>query len=337
MAGQTAGFGTGDPGADAIGTGRAAHVGVVVPAKDEAARIASTVTALVASPGVTAVVVVDDGSTDDTGARARAAGADVVRHGRNRGKAAALETGAARLAVLEARSRAQADAATAQGPTSRGATPEAATSEAATSEGATPEAAMSEAAMSEAATSEAATSEGAGTSWASSTGWPLLFVDADLGETAANTLVLAEPVLAGEADLAIAVLPPQSRPGGGRGFVVRLARRGIVHATGWTPTQPLSGMRCLTREAFEAARPLAHGWGVETAMTIDLLTAGYRVVEVPCDLQHRVTGADWHAQLHRLRQYRDVARGLAVRRARRAAPLRVLRRLPRRVALRSRP
>ncbi len=282
---QTGGSSTGG-----TGTGPAAQVGVVVPAKDEAARIASTVAALVAVPGVAAVVVVDDGSTDDTAARARAAGADVVRHARNRGKAAALETGAARLAVLDARSRAAADAP-----------------------------------------ADAAASH------ASSTGRPLLFVDADLGETAGNTLVLAEPVLAGEADLAIAVLPPQSRPGGGRGFVVRLARRGIVRATGWTPTQPLSGMRCLTREAFEAARPLAHGWGVETAMTIDLLTAGYRVVEVSCDLQHRVTGADWHGQVHRLRQYRDVARGLAVRRARRAAPLRVLRRLPRRVALRSRP
>jgi hypothetical protein len=166
---------------------------------------------------------------------------------------------------------------------------------------------------------------------------PLLFVDADLGASAANTLVLVEPVLAGEADLAIAVLPPQERPGGGRGFVVRLARRGIVRATGWAPTQPLSGMRCLTREAFEAARPLAHGWGVETAMTIDLLAAGYRVVEVPSDLQHRVTGADWRGRLHRLRQYRDVARGLAVRRARRVAPLRLLRRLPRRGAPRSRP
>ena len=43
-------------------------------------------------------------------------------------------------------------------------------------------------------------------------------------------------------------------------------------------------MRCLTREAFEAATPLAHGWGVETGMTIDLLRRGFRVVEVPCDL-----------------------------------------------------
>jgi hypothetical protein len=277
---------TGPPGSGARNA-VAGAVGVVVPAKDEAARIGPTVAALVASPRVGTVVVVDDGSSDDTAARARAAGADVVRHPRNRGKAAALETGAARLAVLEALAGGDGQQ------------------------------------VSPAAAHEPVR--------------PLLFVDADLGASAANTLVLAEPVLAGEADLAIAVLPPQERPGGGRGFVVKLARRGIVRATGWTPMQPLSGMRCLTREAFEAARPLARGWGVETGMTIDLLAAGYRVVEVPCDLQHRVTGADWRGQLHRLRQYRDVARGLAVRRARRVAPLRLLRRLPRRGGPRSRP
>jgi glycosyltransferase involved in cell wall biosynthesis len=243
-------------------------VAVVVPARDEADRIEATVRAVRQVRGVRFVVVVDDGSRDGTGARAAAAGADVVRHWRSRGKAAALETGAARIAVLEA----------AAGPTARCAA--------------------------------------------------LLFVDADLADTARETAVLTAPVLVGEADMTIAVLPPQDTPGGGRGFVVRLARAGVVAATGWTPTQPLSGMRCLTREAFEAARPLARGWGVETALTIDLLTAGYRVLEVPSALHHRVTGSDWHGQLHRAGQFRDVARALVVRRLRRATPLRVLRRLP---------
>jgi glycosyltransferase involved in cell wall biosynthesis len=40
-----------------------------------------------------AVVVVDDGSDDDTGEHARAAGAPVLRHVENRGKGAALRTG----------------------------------------------------------------------------------------------------------------------------------------------------------------------------------------------------------------------------------------------------
>ena len=42
---------------------------------------------------VPAVVLVDDGSTDETGARARQAGATVIRHERNLGKGRALRTG----------------------------------------------------------------------------------------------------------------------------------------------------------------------------------------------------------------------------------------------------
>ena len=104
--------------------------------------------------------------------------------------------------------------------------------------------------------------------------------------------------------------------------MVRLARRGIKRATGWTATQPISGNRCLNRPAFDAAVPLASGWGVETGLTIDLITSGYRVIEVPCELHHRVTGADFGGQLHRAAQYRDVWRALLARRL----PARVTRR-----------
>jgi glycosyltransferase involved in cell wall biosynthesis len=141
----------------------------------------------------------------------------------------------------------------------------------------------------------------------------LLFVDADLRDSAANLGPLCDPVVAGTADMSIAVLPPQLRQGGGFGLVVRLARTGVERLTGWTPTQPLSGMRCLTREAFEAAQPLARGWGVEVGLTVDVLRAGRTVVEVPCELHHRVTGRDLRAQLHRARQYRDVWWALARR------------------------
>jgi hypothetical protein len=69
----------------------------------------------------------------------------------------------------------------------------------------------------------------------------------------------------------------------------------------------------LTRAAFSRALPLASGFGVETALTIDLLRGGLRVQEIPCDLQHRVTGRDWRAQRHRLRQFLHVGRALAAR------------------------
>ena len=235
-----------------------ACVAAIIAAKDEAERIVPTISAVRQIAGVDLVIVVDDGSSDATGPLASAAGAVVVSHHRNRGKAAAMATGAKVAADRDA-------------------------------------------------------SDPAATGRARQ----LLFVDADLGGSAANLVVLIAPVASGEADMTIAVLPPQNTRGGGHGFVVRLARNGIERLAGWTPTQPLSGMRCLSREAFEAASPLARGWGVEVGLTIDVLVAGLRVLEVPCDLQHRVSGSDWRGQVHRARQYRDVWLALAVRRVRR--------------------
>ena len=223
----------------------------VIPAFDEEARIAETVEAAGKVAGVDLVVVVDDGSRDATAQVARAAGAVVVRHSRNRGKGAAMESGAAAVAAIEAREgRAEPRL--------------------------------------------------------------LLFLDGDLEGTAANAAPLADPVRSGEVAMTIATLPPQ--PGGGHGFVVRLARDGIRSAVGFEARQPLSGQRCVSRAAFEAALPLAWGFGVEVGLTIDVLRAGFKVGEVEVPFRHRVTGTDLAAQLHRAKQYRDVAVALAARR-----------------------
>jgi hypothetical protein len=72
-------------------------IAVLIPAHDEATRIAETVRAALGIPGVTRVVVVDDGSEDDTDQLAENAGAKVVRLYGNRGKGTALEAGAARI------------------------------------------------------------------------------------------------------------------------------------------------------------------------------------------------------------------------------------------------
>jgi len=140
----------------------------------------------------------------------------------------------------------------------------------------------------------------------------LLFLDGDLGATAAGAGPLIEPVRAGDADMTIAVFADRVRQGG-HGFVVGLSGAGIERATGWRPAQPLNGQRCLTRAAFELARPLATGFGVETALTIDLLNLGMRVTEVEVPLAHRATGNDWRSQVHRARQFADVAWALATR------------------------
>lgn len=68
---------------------------VMLPALNEAATISDVIGRIPAEiPGVThvEVLVVDDGSDDDTAQLARAAGADVISHGVNRGVGAALQT-----------------------------------------------------------------------------------------------------------------------------------------------------------------------------------------------------------------------------------------------------
>jgi glycosyltransferase involved in cell wall biosynthesis len=228
------------------------RVAVIIPAKDEEERISSTIRAARAIPRVDLVIVVDDGSGDDTQNIARAAGATVIRHSVNRGKASAMETGASVAAMRDV---------------------------------------------------------------AGNPARVLLFIDADLGDTAVETTPLTGPVLRGEADCTIAALPPQAGAGG-MGFVTGLGRKAIEHATGWRPRQPLSGQRCLTREAFDAARPLASGWGVEVGMTIDLLVAGFTLQEVPCDLHHRATSNNLAGYLHRANQYKDVRLAVDARRLR---------------------
>ena len=67
-----------------------ARVLALVPGYEEAPRIAAVVQAALRH---LPVLVVDDGSTDDTAANAEAAGADVIRQHPNQGKGAALRAG----------------------------------------------------------------------------------------------------------------------------------------------------------------------------------------------------------------------------------------------------
>jgi glycosyltransferase involved in cell wall biosynthesis len=70
-------------------------VTVVIPAHDEAGSVGGVVQLARRQPGVTSVLVVDDGSTDRTAEVARRAGAEVVRHAGCLGNGAALKTGLA--------------------------------------------------------------------------------------------------------------------------------------------------------------------------------------------------------------------------------------------------
>src|ERR1700730_14401136 len=63
----------------------------LIAAFNEEAHVADVVKG--SAPHASPVVVVDDGSTDSTAARARDAGAIVISHEQNRGKGGAIRTG----------------------------------------------------------------------------------------------------------------------------------------------------------------------------------------------------------------------------------------------------
>ncbi len=132
---------------------QAGDVAVVIPARNEADRIQATVTAAAALVGVGLVVVVDDGSKDATAAVARRGGAAVMRHARNRGKGAAMETGAAAVSLVDQREHRDRPR-------------------------------------------------------------HLLFLDADLADTAVQAGPLVDPVIAGTADMTIAVFAATVKLGG---------------------------------------------------------------------------------------------------------------------------
>jgi glycosyltransferase involved in cell wall biosynthesis len=134
----------------------------------------------------------------------------------------------------------------------------------------------------------------------------IVFLDSDLGDSASRAGPIIDTVKNGEADLAIGAF---SMPGG-FGIVLRLTRWGVRKLCGYNARAPLSGQRAMRRAVLDAVYPFREDFGVETAMLIDAVRAGFRVAEVPVDLSHRPTGRTLKGFIHRARQGFDVSRAL---------------------------
>lgn len=143
-----------------------------------------------------------------------------------------------------------------------------------------------------------------------------LLLDADLGASAGEAVKLLPPLWKEEADMVIGMLPPdpefaETGESGGTGMVVSLANWGIKRSTGKTFQQPLNGQRAIRKEVLEKiGGKFQSGFGVEVALTITTLKAGFRVVEVDTQFRHKVTGSDWSSVFHRGHQFIDVAKAL---------------------------
>lgn len=225
------------------------RVAAIIAAHNVGHDIATTIRSCRAIPGVDLIVVVDDGSDDNTGRSARMAGAVVVRHSVARGRASARETG---MKVAAMRDRED---------------------------------------------------------------WPprlLLFLSADLGESAVEATALVNAVSSGAVDCAIA----SPVDVGLHGMASGLAATAIRRATGWESQAPLSENRCITRDALNAVLPFANGFGLEPSLTIGLLASGFSVVELTCAFEH--SGADRSlGSFSPLHRYVDVAFALLSQRLRR--------------------
>jgi hypothetical protein len=105
-----------------------------------------------------------------------------------------------------------------------------------------------------------------------------------------------------------------SRVGGGFGVTLGFARWAIERRSGYRAEAPISGQRAMRGEVLRAVVPFAPGYGMETAMTIDAVRAGFAVREFDLDLQHRATGRSARGFAHRARQLADIARAWWARR-----------------------
>ncbi|WP_078552946.1 glycosyltransferase family 2 protein [Bacillus alkalicellulosilyticus] len=206
-------------------------VSVIVPAYNEEKTIATTLMTLKNQPWVDEVIVVNDGSTDQTRTLSDFYGDQTIHFEENKGKGAALQAG-----------------------------------------------------------------------WKQASGDIIVCVDADLEESVAEAKKLIEPFQYSFIDSVIGRLPLQRTRG--FGIVKERAKKIIYQQTGKWITAPLSGQRAFRKKWVSLlTKKSYYGFGVETAMTIDMLKAGATIIEVDTNITHRATGKDVAGFFHRGKQW----------------------------------
>jgi len=213
-------------------------VSVVIPAYNEGKRIKSTLRALKLLKIINKIIVVNDGSTDNTAALAREEGAFVLDLNPNRGKGGAMN---AALPLIDTEI--------------------------------------------------------------------IVFLDADLGQSAQEVEKIIQPVMAGDTDLCIAAFPPPLKKGG-FGIVKGTASWILRKVGDFEANSPLSGQRAMNRKALKAVMPFNEGYGVELGMTVDAMLMGLRVMEIPTAMRHNESGRDLKGFWHRGKQFVDLLKVL---------------------------
>lgn len=213
-------------------------ISVVIPAYNEADTIKMTLLTLNRCTWVDQLIVVDDGSSDNTAIIAKKYCDQLVQLPKNSGKAAALKEG-----------------------------------------------------------------------WKQVRGDIVVCLDADLGMSAREGERLVEKINSENHDCVIARMPLQKKSG--FGFMRHRAQKLIFSRTGKWFEAPLSGQRALKKKWLPVLLDKNYqGFGVEMAMTVDLLKAGAEVVEVDVSFFHRATGKNMQGFIHRGKQWLDMEKTL---------------------------
>ncbi|MDE5412230.1 glycosyltransferase family 2 protein [Alkalihalobacterium chitinilyticum] len=145
--------------------------------------------------------------------------------------------------------------------------------------------------------------------WEKANGLYIVSLDADIGSTASEGKKLLTPLTYPFIDVVIGTLPPSKKRG--FGFVKRKAQNVIYKKTGKWVTSPLSGQRAFHRKWLPALlNKNYNGFGIELAMTIDLINAGAQIVEVDTNITHRHTGKNLSGFLHRGKQWLHIEAAL---------------------------
>ncbi|MDD3839179.1 MAG: glycosyltransferase family 2 protein [Clostridia bacterium] len=210
-------------------------LGVIIPAYNEQNHIEDTLHAIFSLKIMDEVIVIDDGSKDNTYALSRQTGARTIRTKENKGKGDAIKKG---LEIVDSDI--------------------------------------------------------------------IIFLDADIGQSAKEIEKLVYPLINNDADVTIASFPKNK--GGGFGIVKSAARYYVKKYTGKEFNDVLSGQRAFKKEVINDIKMIDTGFGLELGMTIELIKKGYRVLSVDVDMYHDITKKDIRGFIHRFRQFFDINR-----------------------------
>ena len=130
----------------------------------------------------------------------------------------------------------------------------------------------------------------------------IVYLDADIQESANEVYRLINPIVENEADVTVAKFPASTKKGG-FGLVKTLARYGVYYKTGVKLSCALSGQRGFKKEVLQNINLDYQGFEVELGMIIDIINNNYKVREVDVNMYHNITGRDLKGFLHRGKQF----------------------------------